>query len=371
MRRLPSLLLVLLVLSSGCAGFLPWSDSGSTRDASTTTSSASLSPPPGANGQWIFDSERLISAHESALESRNYRVTARIRPKQDVGSARWMNSTLVAHVGDGRVRIREAGERVVMNDIGNPYRGYAWNDSEARCLRGAERCQSRSERTPNLLRQRIGTVAPRMQNILSSADFLAKGTTVRNGTRLYRYEASGSTSLADVETLSATVLVDERGIIHDLSGTVRTTGTRSATVEFSYGYELVSNPPTSPKWMDGRPRLTVRKNASEFTVEHHGGERVPAGTNVSLILGNDTVGVSGDVTLPKPLGNGDVAHITVTDIEDTNSNLNRVVGNATVNRPPSSEPGIDHADWTIIIRLRTEKWRVFVRNTTTSNESVP
>ncbi len=164
MRRLPSLLLVLLVLSSGCAGFLPWSDSGSTRDAPTTTSTASLSPPPGANGQWIFDAERLISAHESALESENYRVNVRIRPKQDVGSARWMNSTLVAHVGDGRVRIRESGDGVVMNEIGNPYRGYAWNDSEAWCL---HRCRhvpiplrrDDSQSTPTTYRVRRSTDA--------------------------------------------------------------------------------------------------------------------------------------------------------------------------------------------------------------------
>jgi len=210
-----------------------------------------------------------------------------------------------------------------------------------------------------------------MQNILSSADFLAKGTTVRNGTRLYRYEASGSTSLKDVDALSATVLVDERGIIHDLSGTVQTTGTRSATVEFGYRYELVSKPPVSPKWMGDRPRLTVHRNASEITVEHHGGERIPAGTNVTFFLGNNTVGVSGDVTLVRAVGDGDVAHITITDIEDTNGHLYHAVGNATVNRPPSIEPGINHTEWTSSIDLRTEKWWVTVRNTTTSNESAP
>ncbi|WP_264781316.1 hypothetical protein [Haladaptatus sp. T7] len=369
MRRLPALLLVLLVLTSGCSGFLPWSDTGSGGGTPTATSTDSLSPPPGANGQWIVDAERLVSAHESALESKPYRVSVRIRPRQDVGSRNWMNSTLTAHVGGGRAGIREAGDGVVVNKMGNPYRGYTWNDSVAWCRLADDTCRVNSGESSNFIRQRIGSVAPRMETILSSADFLVNGTTVRNGTKLYRYEASGSSTLEGVETLSATALVDERGIIHDLSGTVRTTGTRSATVEFDYRYELVSNPPTPPKWMDDRPRLTVHRNASEVTVEHHGGKRIPAGTNASLFLGNDTVGASGKIKLPKSLGNGDVAHITVTSLEDTKGHSYRIAGNATVNRPQSNDSAINHTEWTSSVSLRMKKWWISIWGSAIRNDS--
>ncbi|WP_423743819.1 hypothetical protein V5735_12465 (plasmid) [Haladaptatus sp. SPP-AMP-3] len=369
MRRLPALLLALLVLTSGCSGFLPWTDSGSGEETPTATSTGSLSPPPGANGEWIVDAERLVSAHESALESEPYRMTVRIRPRQDVGSRNWMNSTLTAHVGGGRAGIRETGEGVVVNKMGNPYRGYTWNDSVAWCRLADDTCRVNSGWDSNFIRQRIGSVAPRMKTILSSADFLANGTTVRNGTKLYRYEASGSSTLEGVETLSATALVDERGIIHDLSGTVQTTGTRSATVEFDYQHELVSNPPTPPKWMDDRPRLTVQRNESEVTVEHHGGKRIPAGTNVRVSVSNDTIFGSGTVQLPKSLEKGDAAHITVTSLEDTEGHSYRITGNATINRPSSINPAINHTKWASGIGLRTERWRVSILGSAIRNDS--
>lgn len=211
MRRLPALLLALLVVTAGCADYLPWLEQS---PEPTTNSKANLNPPPGANTQWIFDSERLLSAHESALAEMNYRKEVRIRPNHSTGPKEWTNSTLVAHVGDGRVRLQERGDIHALTGIAAPYQGYLSNDTTMWRVQqhgnDEYHYHSNVSDSMNPLQKNAETGAP-IEQIVSSSDFTWNGTTVRNGTTLYRYRASTHTELSDVQSLSATVFVDERG----------------------------------------------------------------------------------------------------------------------------------------------------------------
>ncbi len=372
MRRLPTLLLVLLVLTAGCANFLPWSHSKSNQQRTTSNHPASY--PPGANGQWIFDAEQLIKAHESVLDGSNYRMHVRIRPDQETAPMEWQNTTTTVHVGGGRTLIRGSGGSFGSQELTESYRSYSTDDMTVQCRRGAEKCRYLSAMSTQG-QQITKRTTSRMKSLIASSDFVAKGTTSRNGTTLYRYEANGSTTLSDADKLSATVLVDENGLIHDASGTIHIDGKRPATVEFDYGFSLVSRPPTKPGWVKGVPRLTVRTNASGFTLEHESGESIPAGTNVSLLLVNDSGTAVGTVRLPKSLGSGDVAYLTISDIEDTDHRQYKAVGNIAVNRPATSEPGINHSNWTLSLGYETKHWRANLwvnlegRNHATTNDT--
>lgn len=369
MRRLAPVLLVLLVLTAGCANFLPWSHSESAHPQ--TTSNHPSSYPPGANGQWIFDAGQLVKAHEKKLNASNYRMHVRIRPNRSTAPAKWGNTTITEHVGGGHTLIQGEGGWVGTQLIGQPYRSYFTRNTTASCPPGPEQCSYVSG-APSIPQRISNGITPQIKSILSGSDFVASGTTVRNGTTLYRYEANGSTTLPDVSALSATVLIDEDGFIHDLSGTAHTNNGRPVTAEFDYRFSLVPNPPAKPSWMDGLPRLKVGVNANEFTLVHEGGEPVPAGTNISLILSNDTAVASGTVQLPKSLARGDVAHLVITEIQSTQGRQYRIAGNITVNHPPTSEPAINHTDWLPGIRFETKGWylrlweKPEVRNSTPS-----
>ncbi|MCO8242857.1 hypothetical protein [Haladaptatus sp. AB643] len=354
MRRLAPVLLALLVLMAGCANFLPWSDSQS--DPQQTTANHPASYPPGANGQWIFDAEQLVATHKAALSGANYRMHARVRPNQQTASVKWQNTTTTVHIGSGRTLVQGSGGSFGPRELTESYRSYSTDNMTVQCRRGAEKCRYLSTRSTQG-QQITKRTTSRMESLIASSDFVANGTTARNGTTLYRYEANGSTTFSGADRLSATVLVDEDGLIHDVSGTIHTDGKRPATVDFNYGFSLVSNPPTKPEWVDGVPRLTVRTSASRFTLEHEGGERIPAGTNVSLTLINDSATAIGTVRLPKSLGRGDIAYLTISDIEDTDHLHYKAVGNITVNHPATTEPGINHTHWTLSLGYETKHWK--------------
>ena len=78
MRRLAPVLLILIVLTAGCANFLPWSHS-TIGTSNRRLPRGQSSYPPGANGQWIFDAEQLVKAHEAALDGTNYRMHVDVR----------------------------------------------------------------------------------------------------------------------------------------------------------------------------------------------------------------------------------------------------------------------------------------------------
>jgi hypothetical protein len=356
MRRLPSLLLVLFVLSSGCSGFLPWSDSGSTRDAPTTTLVASPSPPPGANGQWIFDAERLLSAHEAVLDGTNYRKRVRIRPNQSTGPPKWANSTLVAHIGDGRLLVNQQGDIPGFIGMGGSYKVYVSNATATYYIPTREGPQYRT--TTNFSKpvpENVGNNT-RMSQILSNSDF------TWNGTKLYRYGASTHTELPDVKSLSATVFVDERGLIHELSGILRTSGDRPVTVNFSYRFSEVASSPTKPNWVNNVPHISVKSESDIIAIKHDGGTVVPTGTTVRFSLFNRSVRAFGDVELSNPLEPDDVAYLSVHDFEENGNGQLIADGAVAVNQPPMSKSTISLSNWSVSVGFRTEDWSASAYN---------
>ncbi|WP_458188889.1 hypothetical protein [Haladaptatus sp. NG-WS-4] len=366
MRRLPVLLFALLVVSAGCADFLPWVE----QSPKPGTTSPNLNPPPGANAEWIFDAERLLSAHESALAETNYRKEVRIRPNHSTGPSEWANSTLVAHVGDGRIRVTQRGETPGYLGRGGAYDGYISGNTTMWYVPGQANGRYHSSfNYMDRFRENVENET-QMERILSNSDFTWNGTTVRNGTRLYRYRATGYTELSDVKSISATVLVDERGLVHELSGVLETTGSRSVAVDFSYRYSELNAPPTKPKWARKVPQMTVTFESGVVAVEHEGGAVVPAGTTVTFSLTNDSDAAPGTVRLPKSLEPGDTAYLSVEGVEADSGRLT-ADGNITVNQPPANESSLPNSDWGVMVSTKTEDWRFigFARSRTTDDEN--
>ncbi|WP_458208275.1 hypothetical protein [Haladaptatus sp. NG-SE-30] len=363
MRRLPALLFAFLVVSAGCADYLPWLEQSPEPE---TTSQPTPNPPPGANTEWIFDSERLLSAHESILAEMNYRKEVRIRPNHSASPLEWSNSTLVAHVGDGRIRATQRGH---IGRVGS-YEGYTTNNTTIWYVPPEKDGRYHSAYDyMDEIREKVENET-RIKRILSSSDFTWNGTTVRNGTRLYRYRASTHTDLSGVKSLSATLFVDERGFIHELSGVLQTTGSRSVTVDFSHRFFETAFPPMKPDWANNAPQITVHFESGVIAIEHEGGAVVPAGTNVTYTLANDSDAAPGRIPLPKSLKSGDVAYISVQRVGEANGRLT-ADGSITVNQPPLDGSSISNSDWSVIVSMKAEEWRFigFARSKTTDDEN--
>ncbi|SIR50981.1 hypothetical protein SAMN05421858_2570 [Haladaptatus litoreus] len=360
MRRLPALLFALLIVTSGCAEYLPWSEQSPEPE---TDSQADLNPPPGANTQWIFDAERLVSAHESALAGMNYRKEVRIRPNHSVGPSKWANSTLTVHAGEGRLLIDQRGEIPGRFGAGGSYKAFVANNTTTRNTPRQVGTQyvSASNQTGSLPENVKNNT--QMSQILTNSDFTWNGTTTRNGIRLYRYQASTHTELPDVKSLTATVFVDERGFIHELSGSLQTSGSRAVSVDFSYRFSEVASPPTKPLWVNNVPTITVNSETKPgvIVIEHRSGTVIPAGTTIRFSLFNQSNHPFGDAELSKPLKPGDVAYLSIRGFEESGNGRLIADGEMAVNQPPANESAISLSNWTVFVDINTEKWSTSAR----------
>ncbi|WP_049969432.1 hypothetical protein [Haladaptatus cibarius] len=353
MRRLPALLFAFLVVTSGCAEYIPWMQQSPEPETNTQ---ADVNPPPGANTQWIFDAERLLSTHDSILAKTNYRKQVRIRPNHSLGPREWTNLTLDAHVGKERIRIDQRGRGPSFGEQGS-YTAYLSENRSIWHVLPREERPYHSEWNLHLAVRKDIQSNDQMNRILSSSDFMWNGTTVRNGTKLYRYESSSDTELPDTKSLSATVFVDERGFIHEVSGTLQTTGSRSVTANFSYEFSEVASLPTEPEWAEKVPQMSMNFESGSITIEHEGGAVVPAGTTIQFTLMNNSDTAPGTVQLSKPLEPGDTAQITVQGIQEDEHERLTADGTVAVNQPPVNESLNPYSDWGVHVGIITDNWR--------------
>lgn len=99
----------------------------------------------------------------------------------------WANSTLADVRDEGRVQMRERGDLLALFDVGGHYRGYLTNNiAMLRVLRDDDDEYYYIADSTNLFWEDAENDTW-MKRILMDSDFVWKGTTVRNGTTLYRY----------------------------------------------------------------------------------------------------------------------------------------------------------------------------------------
>ncbi len=362
MRRYRALLVILLVLSAGCADFLPWSQSHSPPQPQENT----IEYPPGVNSDWIVASDQLLRAHRTALNQTAYQLEARLRSNHGVATPRWANSTLTVHQGNHRMKIQETGDTTAFNGSSSPYVGYVWNGTAVRRESnpiGPKYSYTQLRSSVSEANRRV--VTEQIETILSSGDFLANGTQSQNGTTLYQYNTTGKSSQSSIQSINATVLIDQSGMIHELHGVLETRGVRTAQVSFSYSFSRVAHPPSRPSWINRMPHLRVTTtDAGALRIDQTGGKAIPAGTNISFVVTNNSSRITGSATLPKQLRPDESAYLTVTNTSKVGQELH-ANGTFTVNHPPQmiNEP-IRIAPRSGGIFVQTEKWHVSVSDTT-------
>lgn len=369
MRRLAVVLVVVLLVTTGCTSFLPWSSESHPSSEPTTQSVAA---PPGASSGLILDSERLIDAHRQALADSPYRLHVRVRPTQPIGSSRWSNATLSGHIAGNRMKLQESGKAVALKRVGRPYVGYSWNGigvSQVRRPSGGLYWYSDAP-LANVIQVNRKNVTDQLTTLLSAGDYLANGTVTRNGTTLRRYSTTGSAEAELMQTLNATVLVDKTGMIHALTGSFRVASGEGQRVPFAFQFWEVSEPPTKPAWVDQVPQIQMSPTDSGVVrLNHTGGATIPGNTTLSFsILVNESI-VGGQATFPTAFTPGDTAYLTATNIPNQSTKGQPVNGTLTVNRRPAVnrssprryEPKARH------IFIRTNGWRVYLMNSTTQN----
>lgn len=371
MRRPTVFLVVFLVLTAGCANFLPWSQSHS----SSQTQENTLEYPPGVNSEWIVASDQLLRAHEKALNQTAYQLEARLRSNHGANIPGWANSTLTVHQGNHRTKVQETGDVAAFNGSNSPYIGYVWNGKEIRRESdpvGPKYSYTHSAR-PSVAETNRRVVTEQIETILSGGDFLANGTQSQNGTTLYQYKTTGKSSQSGIQSMNATVLIDQSGMIHELHGVLEPSGVRTAQVSFSYSFSRVARPPSRPSWINRMPHLRVTTtDAGALRIDQTGGKAIPAGTNISFAVTNNSTLITGRATFPKQLRPDESAYLTVTNTSRVGRELHGN-GTLTVNHPSQmTNETIRIAPRSGGIFAQTKKWRVSVSDTTpvqTANRS--
>ncbi len=141
-----------------------------------------------------------------------------------------------------------------------------------------------------------------------------------------------------MKSLSATAFVDERGLVHELSGTLRITDSRPTTVDFSYRFSETDSPPTKPEWTRRVPRVSVIHESSTIAVENTGSAVVSAGAKGIVFVANDSVSIADRIEFSELLEPGDIAYLSLADIGDqTGNGLTDGEIRISERRPPTNE----------------------------------
>lgn len=374
MKRSVIIVLIVMMLTTGCSSYLPWSNSLPTSGSTDTTKSVNY--PPGVDAGGITDVQQLTAAHRQTLAQSPYRFHARIRPPQRLGSSKWANSTMTGHFAGDRKRLHETGSLHANKCYQPPYTFFAWNSTNALRTGGPSSPSYKYIRSgsPDCLKKTRETLTDQITHLLTAGDYLYQGTTTRNGTTLHRFTTrevyyrqtpTGDSPFVRVQSLNASLLVDRHGMIHEFKGSFQPADSSDTRVAFKYTFWRVPEPPAKPPWINQMPhiRLTL-SDAGILRIHHTGGATILGGTNVGFTLYNNSSGVRGTATLPEPLTPGETAYLTV---GNHTSERGMVNGTLTVNRLPgnhSASAGVQTAteSW---VMIDASRWHVDVANSST------
>lgn len=317
----PVLVLAVLVLVAACLGPTTVGTPTDGPPGATATPTAKPTPvdadlPPGVDRTGVADADRLLAAHEAALNRTSaHRVHATRRVVLASGeTTRPMNRTVYrwSTRSSDVVRLREAA-----NVAGGPYelvaRGPAVVQRNAAPGSGPRyeyRYAATGDGLVAVTDPDARTVVPAaagpsllLEYALSGGDFRVTNATERTVT----LTATGPAPDTEHAGYSATLEVTAAGLVRHLEGTLtEADGTR---VSFSYEAAVDVRPPPIPAWTGEVPQLVpVRTPDGRLVVvENRGGPALPAGTRLSVGLAGPDTDVRDEVVLPErlePPGNG-------------------------------------------------------------------
>lgn len=254
MRRTVGLVVVAVALA-GCSGVLDGGTSGTTGPASTTDTAGNESLAPGLTEAGVTNASALVATHESALENRSFTRATNTTARAANGSV-LVNTTIVTRVGPPGGGIdsvtEQRGSAPSIASSGVPVSREVWsNGSEVFVNSTYANGTSQYDRLPPGSSGRSGAASAGIEFALESYGPANTSVTERQRNGTTRYVVTNDTDGGN-STDSLRLVVDERGLIHELrTGTGSSTSggaTLVRTTEFSaVGATEV---PDRPAWVE-------------------------------------------------------------------------------------------------------------------------
>ncbi len=270
--------------------------------------------PPGVSESGVDNASTLVAAHEEALSATGYEFTFRQNysvetdenqtlPPALADTSAVQNGTVAAGLAPFRVHTeteRETPNRTVASTV-----DYWGNESEVavRAIQENRTQYQTFQRDSNATGEdalgqpsfdAVVTKSRILEGVLQSGEFEVAGTEEVDGRTLVTLEAteySGTLGVApeNVTAYNATVVVDERGLVHEFEFALAST-TRSIPVELQYGFEVTEREVDvgQPPWVSeafataGQSVSIGTQNGTYLTVTNAGDRALPAGTTVTV-----------------------------------------------------------------------------------------
>lgn len=273
-RLLAAPSVALLVLIAGCAGGL----GGQT----TSTPPEEVAFPAGASENGLGDVLELRRTHAQATQGMNYRADFVVETNTTHGWPVEMDRTIHHGVVDGenvtRVQMRgDLGDEVYA-DARHRYERFG--DDHYSYDYASNGLETPVTYPPTAL----GTLAELL--MYGNFSYEYEGTTIRSGTVLLEYGAAGEAE--NLRSYTATVLVDQRGVIHAARGSfsrLRETPNTDATwqqVAFDWSLTAGVEAPARPDWTESVPHveLSISDIGRTVVLENTRGSAIPADTTL-------------------------------------------------------------------------------------------
>jgi len=248
-----ALLVVALAVTAGCSAL----------DGSGGSGGPEGPVPPGVAENGSVNETALLAAHSEATNGSTVRIAHRNGERRTV-AYRGPNGT---YTRDDAGATWTGGGKQVSNDTvgGADYEFDYDRNTSTGASTGASTVQFG-------LAVRLGT-----------AEYEHATTRTVDGTDLHELELAEASGFGEqVGHYTGTMLVDERGRIHRLSGEIGDNETVADAYEYRFDWRVDSVP--DPSWLDAVPRGEARKvdSGTVFAVESTGSATIPAGTELEF-----------------------------------------------------------------------------------------
>lgn len=307
---------------AGVGGQPALQDNESNATAGNGTANASALPP-GVSESGVENASTLVSAHEEVLAASSYEFTFVQNYSVETGE----NQSLPPALADTRAvqngsvaaglapfAVHTETERETPNETVSSTVDY-WGNESVVAVRAVQMNQTQFrtfQRDGNASEQdafgqpsfdAVVTKSRILDGVLRSGEFAVAGTEQVEGRTLVTLEATEyagtlGVSPENVTAYDATVVVDERGLVHSFEFSLAST-TRSIPVELRYEFDVTQTEVdvSEPAWVSeafasaGSEVSVGTQNETYLTVTNAGDQPLPAGTTVTVAR------ASGETTL--------------------------------------------------------------------------
>lgn len=249
-RRLVSLVVLAIVVLSGCLGAGPQSTSTSTAQQ-LDPGTADL--PPGANEAGVTNASALAAAHDRTLRAEGFVLNGTfVRDPPNAGNQTRRYHTVVAP--GGRPFLTDVRSVRYATDeadaaVTNRVRTRVWANETSMLRQVTIDNQTATATVDSLSPSLSPTRAPQYESYLEIGEYTVEQVVARDGHTFTTLVATGTTdAVGENATIDARFVVDERGVVHEATVTLRG-GPDGVTDHATYRVVELGASPQRPDWV--------------------------------------------------------------------------------------------------------------------------